>query len=137
MDYVIDLDPTHLILRITVSRVLTDELSLEIHRTVKRLASRGGPYAQIADFSKVEESDRISPEIAAEIAIDPPVLGERPSLLVARQPAIHEQARMIELTRNWMGRQVEFVESVDQAYRILGVRPEDFSERLFPKTLAA
>jgi hypothetical protein len=71
MDYVIDLDPTHLILRVTVGQVLTDELTLEISRTVKRLASRGGPYAQITDLSKVGR-DRMSPEIAAEIAIDPP-----------------------------------------------------------------
>jgi hypothetical protein len=44
---------------------------------------------------------------------------------------------MIELTRNWMGKQVELVESMDETYRMLGVRPEDFSERLFPKKLAA
>ena len=34
MDYVIDLDPTHLVVRV---KVLTDVLSQEIYRTVKRL----------------------------------------------------------------------------------------------------
>jgi hypothetical protein len=52
MDYMIDLDPTRLILRVTVGNVLTDELSREIHRTVKRLASRGGPYAGSSIFLK-------------------------------------------------------------------------------------
>jgi hypothetical protein len=31
MDYVIDLDPTRLILRVTVGKVLTDELSQEMY----------------------------------------------------------------------------------------------------------
>ena len=137
MDYVIDLDPTRLILRVTIGNVLTDELSQEIYRTVKRLASWGGPFAGIFDLSKVED-DRVSPEFAAEqAASDPPIPGQRLCVLVAKQPVLYEHLRMVELTRNWMGGQFELVESMDEAYRLLGVRPEDFSERLFPKKLAA
>jgi hypothetical protein len=136
MDYVIDLDPTHLILRVTIGKVLTDELSQEIYRAVERLASRGGPFAGIFDLSKVED-DRVSPEVAAEQAVsDPPIPGKRLSVLVAK-PVLYEHLRMVELTRNWMGGQTELVESMDEAYRLLGVRPEDFSQRLFPKKLAA
>ena len=137
MDYVIDLDPTHLILRVTVGKVLTDELSQEIYRTVKRMASRGGPFAGIFDLSQVEE-DRESPEVAAEQAVsDPPIPRERLSVLVAKSRVLYEHLRMVELTRNWMGGQTELVESMDEAYRLLGVRPEGFSQRLFPKKLAA
>jgi hypothetical protein len=136
MHYMVDLDPTRRILRVTVGKVLTDELCREIHQTVKQLASRGGPYAGIFDLSNVEDY-RVSPEIAAELVTDPAIPGERLCVLVAKQPVPHERVRMIELTRNWMGRQVELVESMDEAYRMLGVRPEDFSERLFPKKLAA
>jgi hypothetical protein len=137
MDYVIDLDPTHLILRVTIGKVLTDELSQEIYRTVKRLASRGGPFAGIFDLSKVED-DRVSPEVAAEQAVsNPPIPGQRLCVLVAKRPVVYEHFRMVELTRNWMGGQTELVASMDEAYRLLGVRPEDFSERLFLKKLAA
>jgi hypothetical protein len=137
MDYVIDLDPTRLILRVTVGKVLTDELSQEMYRTVKRLTSWGGPYAGIFDLSEVEE-DRISSKIAAELAVsDPSIPGGRLCVLVAKQPVVYEQARMIELTRNWMGAEYELVASMDEAYSMLGVRAEDFSERLFPKELAA
>ena len=137
MDYVIDLDPRRLILRVTIGKVLTDELSQEIYRTVKRLASRGGPFAGIFDLSKVED-DRVSPKVAAEQAVsDPPIPGQRLCVLVGKPPAVYEHLRMVELTRNWMGGQTELVESMDEAYRLLGVRPEDFSQRLFPKKLAA
>ena len=136
MDYVIDLDPTHLILRVTIGKVLTDELSLEIYRTVKRLASRGGPYAGIFDLSKVEDYRRF-PEIAAKLATDPSIPGERLCAIVAKQPTLHEHFRVLELTRDWMGGHWELVDSMDEAYGMLGVRPEDFTERLFPKKLAA
>jgi len=33
--------------------------------------------------------------------------------------------------------QYSVCESIDEAYRMFGVRPEDFSQRLFPKELAA
>ena len=85
----------------------------------------------------------MSPEVAAEQAVsDPPIPNQRLSVLVAKPPVLYEhvlyeQLRMVELTRNWMGRQTELVESMDEAYRLLGVRPEDFSERLLPKKLAA
>jgi hypothetical protein len=81
------------------------------------------------------EDDRVSPEIAAELVTDP-IPGERLCVLVAKQEVLYEHVRMIELTRNWMGGQFEVVESMDEAYRMLGVRSEDFSERLFPKKLA-
>ena len=137
MDYVIDLDPTHLILRVTIGKVLTDKLSQEIYQTVKRLASRGGPFAGIFDLSKVED-DRVSPEVAAELAAsDPPIPGQGLCVLVANAPVLYEHLRMLELSRSWIGEQVELVESMDEAYRRHGVRPEDFSERLFPKKLAA
>jgi hypothetical protein len=36
-----------------------------------------------------------------------------------------------------MGRKLHLVISMDEAYAMLGVSPEDFSERLFPEQLAA
>jgi len=137
MDYPIDLDPTHRVLRVTVGRVLTDELAREVRQTMVRLASRGGPYAVITDLSEVED-DRLTPEVAAELAAaGSPIPDGRLWVLVGKQPVTHRFGRMFELTRNWMGENFELVESVDEAYRMLDVRPEDFTQRLFPESLAA
>jgi hypothetical protein len=46
-------------------------------------------------------------------------------------------ARMFESTRTSMGVQFHIVWSVDEAYAILGVGPESFSQRLFPKKAVA
>jgi hypothetical protein len=67
VDYRIDLDPTHRVLRVTVGRVLTDELAREVRQTMAPLASRGGPYAVITDLSELED-DRLTHEVAAELA---------------------------------------------------------------------
>src|SRR5579871_152934 len=55
VDCVVDLDPTHRVLRITVTTALADEACTDIYRTVARLASRGGPYAAITDLSQVAD----------------------------------------------------------------------------------
>jgi hypothetical protein len=44
---------------------------------------------------------------------------------------------MFELLKDGMGGQFHNVLSVDEAYAMLGVRPENFSQRLFPEQLAA
>jgi hypothetical protein len=44
---------------------------------------------------------------------------------------------MFERLRDEMRGQFHFALSVDEAYAMLGVRPEDFSQRLFPEQLAA
>jgi hypothetical protein len=44
---------------------------------------------------------------------------------------------MFELLRDGMGGQFHLVLSMDEAYAMLGVSPEDFSQCLFPQQLAA
>jgi hypothetical protein len=58
-------------------------------------------------------------------------------VIVAKKPVIFGLSRMLELFRDSMGGQLQVVHSVEEAYDIVGVRPEDFTERLFPKEMAA
>jgi hypothetical protein len=44
---------------------------------------------------------------------------------------------MFELQRDSMGGQLQVVHSLDEAYDLLEVTPEDFTERLFPVDVAA
>jgi hypothetical protein len=58
-------------------------------------------------------------------------------MMVAPQPALSGLARMFEMHRESLGVQVQVVHSMDEAYDLLGVTPQDFSKRLFPEDEAA
>ena len=138
MDFVVDLDPKHCVLRITVTTVLTDRAGRDIYHAIGLLASRGGPYAVITDLSQVVDFPLSADTVRALAATALPIpLGDRPSVMVARQPALFGLARMFEMHRESMGVQLEVVHSIDEAYDLLKVAPQDFSERLFPADLAA
>jgi hypothetical protein len=137
MDYVIDLDPTHSVLRVTVTMTLTDEAFEEIYRTLQRLASRGGPYAAIMDFSQVADFPISTDTVRALAETAPAVPAGRPHVVVAPQPALYGLSRMFELHRDSMDGQFHVVQSMDEAYVLLEVTPQDFSRRLFPESMPA
>ena len=132
MDYVIDLDPTHRVLRATVTGAFTDEGWTELYRTTERLASQDGPYAGILDLSQAADFP-ISPKtIRALAATNPAIPAGRPRVIVASELVMYGLARMFELSRDSMGGQLQVVRSPEEAYEKLGVRPEDFTQRVFP-----
>jgi hypothetical protein len=137
MKYVIDLDPTHQVLRITVTGTVTDQASREMYASLSHFAATGGPYALILDLSGVTGS-QLSTETIRDVAKKPPAVPVgRPRIVVAPRPEDYGLFRMFELLRDGMGGQLHTVLSVDEAYAMLGVSPEDFSECLFPEQLAA
>jgi hypothetical protein len=139
MDYVVDFDPTHRVLRTTVRTALTDEALVEIYHGVRRLASRGGPYnATIVDLSEVVDFPASHDTIRALAETEPAVPGEGPRVIVAPRPALYGVARMFELYRDSMGGKIQtVVSSIEEAYEFLKVSPADFSQRLFPESMAA
>jgi hypothetical protein len=139
MDYVVDLDPTHRVLRITVTTALTDEACTNIYQAVARLASQGGPYeAGIFDLSQVLDFPLSSDTVRALAATGPILPGEGPRVIVAPRPAAYGLARMFELYRDSMGGNLQtVVQSLDEAYDLLKVTPQSFSQRLFPECMAA
>jgi hypothetical protein len=138
MDLVVDLDPTHRVLRITVTRALTDESSSEIYRAIASLAATGGPYASILDLSQVEDYYPASAKTIRTFAAAAPVLpAGRPRVVVVPQPALFGLARMFEMHRDSMEGQFHVVHSMDEAYELLEVNPEDFTQRLLPESMAA
>jgi hypothetical protein len=137
MDYVVDLDPTHRVLRITVMTTVTDEVFSDLYRSVARLASEGGPYAAILDFSQTVDFPVSTETLRDFAAMRPAVPAGRPRVVVAPQPAVFGLCRMIELHRDSMGVEVQVVHSMDEAYESLKVSPEDFTQRLFLEDVAA
>ena len=98
----VDLDPTHRVLRTTVTTAITDESFKEIYRSVARLAATGGPYASIVDLSQVVDFPVSADTIRAFAATGPAVPGGRPRVMVAPRPALYGLARMFELYRDSM-----------------------------------
>jgi hypothetical protein len=137
MDFVVDLDPTHRVLRLTVTTALTDKVAKDMYRTLARFASQGGPYAAIMDLTPVADFPLSANIVRALAATAPAVPVGRPRVIVAAQPALYGLARMFEFHRNSMGGQLQVLHSMDEAYDLLKVSPEDFSQRLFPVDVAA
>jgi hypothetical protein len=138
MDYRIDLDPRHSVICATITAaVLTHDLAEECCQSVARIASRGGPYAAIWDLSGVTGTTASANDVRSRALSPPAVPGGRTRVLVAKEPVMYGLCRMLELTRDSMGGQLQVVHSLEEAYEIVGVRPEDFTERLFPEDRAA
>jgi hypothetical protein len=136
MDYQVDLDPTHRVIRLTVTtETVTLELAEDMLRFLSLVAFRGGPYASIIDLSRVT-SCTVSGDAVRDFALRPTV-PEGTHVTVAREPSVFGLARMFQLIRDFIGEQYQVVHSLEEAYHIIGVRPEDFTQHLFPKDLAA
>jgi hypothetical protein len=137
MHYVIDLDPDDRIVRVTADGVLTDELLMETYATLERLVSGEGSYSGIFDFSKAVEDLVSSEGIRALARKAPIILSGKLRVVVASTPRLHGLFRMYEMSRDGMRADLQVVGSTDEAYRMFGVHPEDFSQRLFPGYVAA
>ena len=137
MHYVIDVAPAARVVRVTVDGVLTDELLVQAHGTLERLVSGQAPYSGIFDFSKVVE-DLVSTECVTDLARKAAIiLPGKLRVVVASTPGLHGLFRMYEMSRDGMRADLQIVESIDEAYRMFGVHPEDFSQRIFPGYIAA
>ena len=133
-DYVIDLDPIHQVLRLTIRKVLTDQVVLEAYRAMRRLASQGGPYAAIFDGSEVRDV-KLSADTVRSLALGAPAVPPgRPRVAVVNRIVLYGLTRMFESTRTSMSIQFHIVWSVEEAYAMLGVSPESFSQCLFPES---
>ena len=134
MDFQVDLDPTQLVLRGTITAaILTKELADDYYRTLSRVASRGGPCAAIFDLSVVTSTTMSHDAIKGLARRPPAVPAGRTRVIAAKEPHIYGLARMFQLFRDFMGGQFRVVRSMEDAYNLIGVRPEDFIQRIFPK----
>jgi hypothetical protein len=129
--YRVDLDPAHSVIRLTVTaEIVTLELAEDIYRHLSEVTSQGGPYAAIFDLSDVRKST-IPAEAIRSFALRAPAVPEgRTRVEVAKEPSVYGLARMFQLYRDFMGEQYQVVHSLEEAYDMIGVHPEDFTECL-------
>ena len=137
MPYGIDLAPVARVVRVTVDGVLTDELLMEVYGTLERLVSGEDSCSGIFDFSKVVEDLVSSEGISALAKKVPIILSGKLRVVVANTPGLHGLFRMYEMSREGMRADLQVVGSIAEAYRMFGVGPENFTQRLFPGYVAA
>ena len=136
-DYVIDLDPVQQVLRVTFSNVVTDQLARDAYHSLARLAAEGGPYAAITDCSGVRDL-KLSADTVRSLAHEPPAVpAGRPRVAVVNRLVMYALTDMFASIRTPMGLQFHIVWSPDDAYAMLGVSRESFSQRLFPENQVA
>ena len=138
MDYQVDLDPTHSVIRLTVTaEIVTLELAEDCYRRLSLVTSRGGPYAAIYDLSAAKNTTIPTDMVRSFARRRPSIPMGRTHVVVGKAPVIYGVARIFQMCREFLGDQFDVVWSLAEAYEIIGARPEDFTQRLFPEDLAA
>lgn len=138
VDYRVDIDPAHSIIRLTVSaRVVTPELAEDMYICLSRLGSDGGPYAAIYDLSEVTSTTLPTELVRGYARRTPSIPIVRTQVVVGKEPAIYGLARLFQICGQSVGSEFEVVHTLEEAYEIIGVRPEDFTRRVFPAESAA
>ena len=133
MNYHIDLDTMHAVIRLTVTaETMTMETAKDIHARLTQLSSSGGPYAAIYDLTMVKHTTIPTDAVRGFARSNPSVPMGRPHVVVGERPAIYGLARLFQMCREHVYGLFDVVHTLEEAYQICEVRPEDFTERLEP-----
>jgi len=131
MDYQVDLDPTHTVIRLAVTaEIVTLELAEDIYRHLSEVGSSGGPYAAIYDLSAAKHTTMLTETVRGFARRRPSIPIGRKQVVVGKEPHIFGLARLFEISGDCDDEQFEVVHSLEEAYDIVGARPEDFTECL-------
>ena len=138
MDYYVDLDPAHSVIRLTVTaETVKLELAEDIYRHLSEAASSGGPYAAIYDLSAAKHTTIPTDTVRYFERRRPSVPTGRKQVVVGKETAIFGLARLFQLCSDNAGREFEVVHWLEEAYELVGVRPVDFTVCLYPQGLLA
>ena len=66
-----------------------------------------------------------------------PFPGGKTRVVVGKEPHIYGLARLFQICGDNVGKEFEVVHTLEEAYDIVGARPEDFTKRLFLEPVAA
>ena len=131
MDPQVDLDPTHSVIRLTVmAETVTNELAEEIYQHLSEATSSGGPYAAIYDLSATKHTPMPTNTVRSFAHRPPSVPMGRKHVVVGTKPVIFGLARVFQMCAESIGSEFQVVHTVQEAYDIVGVCPEDFTECL-------
>jgi hypothetical protein len=131
MDYEVDLDPTHSVIRLTVTaETVTFELAEEIYRHLSEATSSGGPYAAIYDLSAAKKTTMPTNAVRSFARRRPSIPMGRKHVVVGKEAHIFGLARVFQMCGESIGSEFQVVRSLEEAYDIVDARPEDSTECL-------
>jgi hypothetical protein len=131
MDYEIDLCPAHSVVRLTVmAETMTLELAEEIYRHLSEATSSGGPYAAIYDLSAAKHTNIPTNTVWSFALRQPSIPMGRKHVVVGTEPHIFGLARVFQMCSEAIGSEFQVVHSLEKAYEIVDVHPEDFTQCL-------
>ena len=138
MNFQVDLDPSHSVIRVTVfEETVSLECAQSVYECLSRIAAAGGPYAAIYDLTMAKSTSRPTEFVRDFARREPSIPTGRAQVVVGKETVIYGLARLFQLCGENAGHPFEVVHSLKEAYNIVGDRPEDFTERLYPKDRAA
>ena len=131
MDYEIDLDPTDSVIRLTVTAEnVTLEMAEEIYRHLSEATSTGGPYSAIYDLSATKRTSLPTNTVRNFARRPASIPMGRKHVVVGTEPVIFGLAHVFQMCSETIGSEFQVVQSLKEAYEIVGVHPEDFTECL-------
>lgn len=138
MHFEVDLDPSHSVIRLTV---VEEGVSLESaeawYKVFHGFRLAGGPYAVIHDPSMAKRTTIPTQTVGNFGRRTPSIPTGKPHVIVGETPVIYGLARLFQMCEENVGREFDVVHTLEEAYDLVGVRPGDFTERLYPEILSA
>jgi len=129
--YQIDFSHKQNCFRLTVTKeIMTLKTAEQIHMRLKALSFKGGPYSAIFDLSAVKDTMIPVDVVRGYGRRAPSVPTGKAHVVVGKAPAIFGLARIFQMCGEAVGKEHEVVHTLEEAYKIVGVQPEDFTERL-------
>ena len=118
-------------IRLTVTaETVTLELAEEIYRHLSMAASIGGPYAAIFDFSAAKHTTIPTDTVRDLARRRPSIPTGRKQVVVGKEGHMYGLARLFQISGEDVGNEFEVVQTLEEAYKIVEARPEDFTQRV-------
>jgi hypothetical protein len=130
VSHVLDFDPVHRVLRVTLTGVLTETNFLAARKDVAHFVQSEGPCHGLFDFRGISKFD-ISSDFVRRLAEQPPTFPVNAiRVVVASQPVIYGMIRMFQIIGAETREGLHVVKTMDEAYALLGCQSLDFSRRV-------
>jgi hypothetical protein len=121
----------HSVIRLTVTaETVTLELAEEIYRHLSETASSGGPYAAIFDLSAAKHTTILTDTVRDLARRRPSVPRGRKQVVAGKEGHMYGLARLFQISGENVGKEFEVVQTLEEAYKNVEARPEDFTRRL-------
>jgi hypothetical protein len=120
-----------------MEEIVSLECGETCYRQLRQVTSSGGPYAAIYDLTTARNTSLSTELVRGFARRKPSIPMGRPHVVVGQFPVIYGLARLFQMCGESVGKEFEVVHTLEEAYGMVEVRPEDFTECVFTTDLAA